>query len=238
MKSTMTLSREVEEGARSFYTGILVTLASVALSVFATAYDGRLPRLVLISSIAALIIALLAIGLTWLNMPRTKVTYAFDTRIYVNQREGLILPSPSPHYLLQNYAHQLYRLLDKCNLVDRGELKKIPDVAEMIKGKLGLVTTLFEEALLRSITNCSHECLHYHGGKVVDLDLATIVKPRITVTLNNTREKCGIKGADAALLWIPIHLPKSFDVNIEKVGRPGSLFEVTIKSRYCSLKSE
>ena len=183
-----------------------------------------------------IIVALLLLGLAQLNLPRTKETQVLDTRIYVNLKEGLVLPSPSPNYLLQIYAHQLYRLLDRCNLADRDAVRKPPDVIKLRGDKVDFVTELFEEALLRTIASWSHDCLRHYGGKVVDLDLATIAKPKLTAALNEVRDKCEIKGIDAALLRIPMLLPNGFSINVKRVGKPNNLFEIAIKSRYCSLK--
>jgi hypothetical protein len=234
-----TLSQEVEEGTRLFYANVLSTLVAVLLSFILTiAYGGSYSKLMLLALIAAMVIAsvLLLSGLARLNIPKTKATYVLDARIYVNLKERLVLPSPSPLYLLQSYAYQLYRLLDRCNLADRNAIKRPPDFAELYEGKLDFVTELFEEALLRTIASRSHECLRYYGGKVADRDLAVIVKPRLTAILNEVKDKCGIEGVDITLLRIPMLLPSDFSISVRRVGKPNNLFEIAIRSRYCSLR--
>lgn len=147
-----------------------------------------------------------------------------------------MLPSLSEHYLLQSYAYQLYNLLDRCGFVDKDLVKKPPDFSILLKGRRDFVTEIFEEAFLRTITSYSHECLQYYGGKVIDLDLATIVKPRLTVALDKVKDKCRIEGIDATLLRIPMFLPSDFSISLKEVGKPDNLFEIVIKSRYCDLK--
>ncbi len=239
LNNATTLSQEVEGGTRLFYANVLATLVAVLLSFILTiAYGGSYSKLMLLALIAAMIIATvsLLVGLARLNIPKTKATYVLDARIYVNLKEGLVLPSPSPLYLLQSYAHQLYRLLDRCNLADRNAIRRPPDFTELYGGKLDFITELFEEALLRTIASCSHECLRYYGGRVVDIDLVATVKPRLTAILNEVKDRCGIEGADTTLLRIPMFLPSDFSIDVKKAGRPNNLFEIAIKSRYCSLR--
>ena len=239
LNNATTLSQEVEGGTRLFYANVLATLIAVLLSFILTiAYGGSYSKLMLLALIAAMVmvtVSLLA-GLARLNIPKTKATYVLDARIYVNLKEGLVLPSPSPLYLLQFYAHQLYRLLDRCNLADKNAVRRPPDSAELYGSKLDFITELFEEALLRIIASCSHECLRYYGGRVVDIDLAATVKPRLTAILNEVKDRCGIEGADTALLRIPMLIPSDFSISVRRVGKPNNLLEIAIRGKYCSLR--
>ena len=80
-------------------------------------------------------------------------------------------------------------MLDRCNLADRDAVRKPPDVIKLRGDKLDFVTEIFEEALLRTVAGWNYDYLQYYGCKIVDLDLTTIMKPRLLNKIRKTRFK-------------------------------------------------
>ena len=91
-------------------------------------------------------------------MGKKRETLVLD--MYVNLKEEVSISSPSPTYLLQSYAYQLYRLLDRCNLADRDAIKNPLSAVRLHRGKQDFMMELFEESLLRTLVYWSHDCLH------------------------------------------------------------------------------